>query len=139
MGGCVKVLLVDDDAVVRQSLKLVLSDLTTAVHEASSAHDALRLALSEAWDAVVLDMVMPDANGIAVLAVLKRERPDLPVLIVSLYADPYYVRGAMRAGASGYVRKEAAGDELVPALRSVLSGTPYLSPTLVHSASAADV
>ncbi len=137
-GGLVKVLLVDDDAVVRQSVKLVLADVTQRVTEAASGHEALRLALSETWDVVVLDMVMPDANGIAVLSVLQRERPDLPVLIVSLYSDPYYVRGALRAGAAGYVRKEAAGDELVPALHSVLSGTRYLSPALMSGPSALD-
>jgi two-component system invasion response regulator UvrY len=124
-----KILIADDNERHRNNLKLLLADVATVVGEAASGHEALSKSLAYAWDAVLLDILMPDVNGIAVLRVLHMDRPTLPVILVSTYYDHFYVRGARRAGAAGYINKTAVSDELVPALRHVLAGGKYFSPT----------
>jgi two-component system, NarL family, invasion response regulator UvrY len=124
----IKVLIADDHAIVRKGLKEILrgeTDLTVA-GEASDGLEALDRALGEPWDVVVLDITMPGASGVEVLKKIKRERPALPVVMLSMHANSGIVRGCLDLGASGYVLKEAAPEELVAAIRSAMDGDVYV-------------
>ena len=127
-----RVLIVDDHAVVRAGLKLLVDgqqDLE-AVGEAGSARDAIFEARSLKPDVVLLDVVMPDQNGIEIVPQLLKENPESKVLVLSMQDEPRYVREAFEAGASGYVLKEGADSELVAAIREVADGGRYVHPQL---------
>ena len=127
-----RVLIVDDHAVVRAGLKLLVdgqNDLET-VGEAGTARDAIFESRSLKPDIVLLDVVMPDQNGIEIVPQLLKENPDSKVLVLSMQDEPRYVREAFEAGASGYVLKEAADSELVAAIREVAGGGRYVHPEL---------
>ena len=87
---------------------------------------------------VVLDITMPGANGLVVLKQIKRERPDLPVLMLSMHSAELYVNGSLKAGASGYLNKESAPEELLIAIRAVLVGQTYVSGALKRTSSGGD-
>jgi two-component system response regulator NreC len=127
-----RVLIVDDHAVVRSGLKLVLEgeDGIEPVGEAGNARDAIFEARSFKPDVILLDVVMPDQSGIEIIPTLLKENPDVKVLVLSMQDDPRYVREAFAAGASGYVLKEAADNEVVAAVREVASGGRYVHPEL---------
>lgn len=128
----IRVLIADDHAIVRQGLRQILSetdDLLVA-GEASDGVDAMRLARDETWDVVLLDVSMPNRNGIDTLKMLRKELPRLPVLILSMHPEEQYAVRALKAGAAGYVTKQSAPEQLVTAIRQVASGNKYISPTL---------
>ena len=128
----VRVLIVDDHAVVRTGLRLLLDtedDLET-VAEAGTARDAVFEARKHKPDVVLMDVVLPDRSGIEVTPDVLKEAPEAKVLVLSMEDDPSYVREAFSAGASGYVLKEAADNELVTALRQVAAGERYVHPSL---------
>ena len=127
-----RVLIVDDHAVVRSGLKLVLEseEGIEPVGEAGSARDAIFEARSTKPDVILLDVVMPDQSGIEVIPTLLKENPEAKVLVLSMQDDPQYVREAFAAGASGYVLKEAADREVVAAVREVAAGGRYVHPEL---------
>ena len=127
-----RVLIADDHAIVRKGLRDILREASeeALVGEASNGLEALELARGEEWDVVVLDITMPGANGLAVLKQLKRERPQLPVLMLSMHSGDLYVSGSLLAGASGYLNKESAPEELLNAIHSVLEGQTYVSQSL---------
>jgi two-component system response regulator NreC len=126
------VLIVDDHAVVRSGLRLVLEaeDGIEAVGEAGTARDAIFEARSVKPDVILLDVVMPDQSGLEIIPTLLKENPDAKVLVLSMQDDPQYVREAFGAGASGYVLKEAADNEVVAAVREVAGGGRYVHPEL---------
>jgi DNA-binding NarL/FixJ family response regulator len=127
-----RVLIVDDHAVVRACLKLLVDgqqDLET-IGEAGSAREAIFEARSLKPDVVLLDVVMPDQNGIEIVPQLLNENPESKVLVLSMQDEPRYVREAFEAGASGYVLKEAADSEVVAAIREVAGGGRYVHPEL---------
>jgi DNA-binding NarL/FixJ family response regulator len=136
----VRVLIVDDHAVVRSGLRLLLAaaDDLEPVGEAGSARDAVFQARALKPDVILLDIVMPDQTGLDVLPQLKRENPDAQVLVLSMQDEPRYVREAFAAGASGYVLKEAADNEVVAAIREVAGGGRYVNPELGARLVAAD-
>ncbi|MDQ3875225.1 MAG: response regulator transcription factor [Actinomycetota bacterium] len=128
----VRVVVVDDHAVVRSGLRLVLDaeeDIET-VAEAGNAREAIFAVRREQPDVVLMDVVMPGASGIDATPAVLREAPDAKVLVLSMQDDPAYVREAFAAGASGYVLKEAADEELVAAVREVAAGGRYVHPAL---------
>jgi two-component system response regulator NreC len=128
----IRVLIVDDHAVVRAGLRLLVDaegDLE-AVGEAGDAREALFEARSSRPDVILMDVVMPDQSGLDVLPSLLHEHPETKVLILSMQDDPRYVREAFAAGASGYVLKEAADNEVVGAIREVARGGRYVHPEL---------
>jgi two-component system response regulator NreC len=127
-----RVLIVDDHAVVRSGLRLVLEaeDGIEPVAEAGTARDAIFEARSVKPDVILLDVVMPDQSGLEIIPTLLKENPDTKVLVLSMQDDPQYVREAFGAGASGYVLKEAADNEVVAAVREVASGGRYVHPEL---------
>ena len=125
-----KVLVADDHAVVRRGSADILDEANDMelTGEASSGEEVLAMVREGDWDVVVLDIAMPRMSGLEVLREIKHIRPDLPVLILSMYeADQYAVR-MLRAGAFGYINKETAPDVLVQAIHEIRQGGRYLSP-----------
>lgn len=129
-----RILLTEDHAVVRQGLKLVLADhFKKAVFgEARNATEALDRVWKEKWDVVVLDITMPGRSGLEVLKEIKRSRPKLPVLILSMHPEDQFAVRLFKAGASGYLTKESAGEELVGAIKKVVAGGRYISPSMAE-------
>jgi two-component system response regulator NreC len=128
----IRVLIVDDHPVVRSGLRRVIdaeSDIQT-VGEAGDADRAVFEAIENKPDVVVLDVMMPNKSGIEGLPALLQAVPDAKVLILSMQDDPRYVREAFDAGASGYVLKDAADNEVVGAIRAVAAGERYVHPSL---------
>ena len=134
------VVVVDDHAVVRSGLRLLLEaqEDIDVVGEAGNAKDAVFRARALKPDVILLDVVMPGESGIDVLPQLRKESPETKVLVLSMQDDPSYVREAFAAGASGYVLKEAADEEVVAAVREVAGGGRYVHPTLGARLIAAD-
>jgi len=132
MNGKINVLIADDHAIVRQGLRQILSETEDLVvaGEADDGVDAMRLVRAGEWDVVLLDISMPNRNGIDTLKMLKKEFPRLPVLILSMHEEDLYAVRALKAGASGYLTKKSAPELLVTAIRQVASGHKYVSPTL---------
>jgi two-component system, NarL family, invasion response regulator UvrY len=134
MADKINVLIADDHAIVRQGLKQILSeteDLLVA-GEADDGADALRLARNQNWDVFLLDVTMPNRNGIDTLKQLKKEFPRLPVLILSMHPEEQYAVRAIKSGASGYLTKQSAPELLVTAIRQVAAGKKFISPSLAE-------
>ncbi len=127
-------MLTDDHAVVRQGLKLILADRfkTARFGEANNATEALNRVWNEKWDVVVLDITMPGRSGLEVLKEIKRSRPKLPVLVLSMHPEDQFAVRMLKAGAAGYLTKESAGEELVGAIKKVVAGGRYISPSLAE-------
>ena len=130
----IRALIADDHAVVRQGLKQILGDTPEMVvaGEATTGQEVLDKVRAETWDVVVLDISMPDRSGLDVLKQLRSERPKLPVLVLSMHSEDQYAVRVLKAGASGYLTKDSAPDELVKAIRKVVSGGTYVSSFLAE-------
>jgi two-component system, NarL family, invasion response regulator UvrY len=129
-----RILLVDDHAVVRDGIKRMFDDKPGAVSfgEADSPETALKLAEGQEWDVVILDITLGDRSGLEVLKELRKIRPRLPVLILSMHSEEQYARRAFRAGASGYVTKDCSREELVGAVQKVSGGSKYITAALAE-------
>lgn len=130
----IKVLIADDHPIVRRGLKQILveqRDMTVG-GEARNAKEALDLADNGNWNVMVLDLNMPDMNGLDVLKQVKKKYPKSPVLILSVNPEEQYAVRALRTGASGYLTKESAPEELVKAIRKVVSGGKYVTSSLAE-------
>ena len=130
----VRLLIIDDHTIVRHGLRQVVSDAAdiNVAAEAGSSAEAIRLLREGSFDMVLLDISLPDKNGIDTLKQIKRDRPALPVIMLSMHAEDEFGVRAMKAGASGYVNKQNAHDQLVTAIRQVASGRRYISPDLAE-------
>ena len=130
----VRILIVDDHAVVRSGLKqfLVGNNDCAKVEEAGSGSEALALVTSSDWDVVLLDIGLPDLNGIEVLKRIKQMKPGLPVLIFSMFAEDDYAMTALEGGAAGFLSKDSSPEEIVDAIHRVSTGAKYLSPGLTE-------
>jgi len=128
----IRVVIVDDHALVRSGLRLLLEaeEDVTVEDEGGNAEEAIRLARLHKPDVVLLDVVMPGQSGLDAVPAILEAAPKASVLVLSMQDDPSYVRQAFAAGASGYLLKEAADNELVAALREVAGGGRYVHPTL---------
>jgi two-component system, NarL family, invasion response regulator UvrY len=128
----IRVLVVDDHAVVRRGVTQILADEPdlTVVGEASTGREALQLARQTAFDVLVLDMSLPDMNGLEVLRQVKGLQPAARALILSIYPEEQYALRTLKAGALGYLTKESAPTELVTAVRQVAGGSRYISQAL---------
>jgi len=129
-----RILIVDDHAVVRGGLRQFLAntdDLEIAA-EAATGFDALALIPGGDWDLVLLDMSLPDLNGLEVIKRIKRMHPDLPVLIFSMFSEAEFAIPALNAGASGYLNKDSPPHQILAAIRTVVDGARYVSPTLAE-------
>jgi DNA-binding NarL/FixJ family response regulator len=129
-----KILVVDDHEVVRKGLMKVLAEALQPVKidEAGNGQEAMSKVRKGEYELVVLDLKMPGKSGLDVLKEIKQHRPKLPVLILSMHPEEQFAIRAMRAGASGYLTKESAGDELVLAIRKALKGERYISDSLAQ-------
>src|SRR5438552_14372939 len=130
----IRIAIADDHAVVRRGLCQIISetnDLKVA-GEAASADELLTLLRSRPFDLVVLDLTLGIRSGIELLKHIKSEYPRLPVLILSMHAEDLFAVRALRAGASGYVQKEGAPEELLTAIRSIVAGKTYVSKAMAE-------
>lgn len=128
----IRVLIADDHPIVRQGVQKIV-DATPDMRVTSEAVDArqtLERAASDPVDLVLLDLAMPGADGLDVLKDLKRTRPQLPILVLTMYSEEQFAIRALKAGAGGYLTKDAVPDELVRAIRTVVGGRHYISSTL---------
>ena len=123
-----KVLIADDHAIVRKGLKEILRERPepTEVGEAGDGPSVLSM-ISDGWDVLVLDISMPRLSGLDVLREIKRAHPDLPVLMLSMHSAPLYIQQSLKLGASGYLSKESAPEELLQAIDAVRGGGIYIS------------
>ena len=130
----IRVLIADDHAIVRQGLKQILAETKDMVvaGEAETAHEALKLVREAEWDVALLDISMPDKSGIDTLKLIRKERPKLPVLMLSMHPEDHYAVRCLKAGASGYLTKQSAPVQLVRAIRQVASGRKYISPAVAE-------
>lgn len=130
----IRTVIADDHPVVRRGLRQVLADTgdISVVAEAERGQEVLDIVRNQAVDVVVLDIVMPDGTGIEVLRTLKREHTNLPVLVLSMHAEDQYGVPALKAGASGYISKATATDQLVTAIRKAAGGGKFISPGLAE-------
>lgn len=129
-----KIMLVDDHPVVRQGIRLILGAEPgiEVCAEAATAAGALEYVRTIDLDLVVLDINLPDQNGFVVLQEIRRHRPDLPVLILSIQPEEHMAARALKAGASGFLNKESAPEELIKAVRTLARGRKYISPRLAE-------
>src|SRR5437660_12054436 len=127
-----RILIADDHAVVRRGLKQILADEFKKADfgEASNAREALDRIRKENWDTVVLDITMPGRSGLEALKEMKEARPKLPVLVLSMHPEDQFAVRVLKTGASGYMTKESAPEELVGAIKKVVSGARHISSSL---------
>src|ERR1019366_2828997 len=132
----IKVLVADDHPVVRKGLQTCLAKQGNlkVVGEAADGDEALRKARELSPDVVLMDISMPGMNGLAVTEVLRKEAPDMKVLILSVHSNKHYIARVIQAGAHGYVSKEAPPEELVRAIQSVYDGEPHFSEDIARAA-----
>jgi DNA-binding NarL/FixJ family response regulator len=130
----IRVLIADDHAIVRQGLRLILLDTPDMVvaGEAENGVEAMHMVRKGGWDVVLMDVTMPERNGIDTLKLLKKEYPKLPVIILSMHPEEHYAIRALKAGASGYLTKQSAPDQLVTAIRQVAGGKKYVSAAVAE-------
>lgn len=128
----IRVLIADDHPIVRQGIQKIVDanpDMRVEA-EAVDAHQTIERAGGNTVDLVLLDLSMPGADGLDVLKDLKRRRPHLPVLVLTMHSEEQFAIRALKAGAGGYLTKEAVPEELVRAIRTVVGGRHYISATL---------
>lgn len=130
----IKILIADDHAVVRQGVQYILMNEFKEVEfgEARNAEEVLDKVKKRDWDMVILDIKMPGKSGLNILEQLKNVRPHLAVFILSMYPEEQYAMRLLKSGASGYMNKENAPEELARAVRKVLTGGVYISPSFTQ-------
>jgi two-component system invasion response regulator UvrY len=131
----IRIAIADDHAIVRQGLRQILAahgDFEV-IGEAANHGEVMQLLRRETFDVLLLDIAMPGKNGIDTLKQVRLERPKLPVLMLSMYPEDQYAFRALKAGASGYLTKMTAADQLVDAIRTITRGRKYITPELAES------
>jgi DNA-binding NarL/FixJ family response regulator len=128
----IKILIADDHAIVRRGLKQIVAETADIVvsDEASTGQEVLKQIRSNKYDVVVLDISLPDRDGLDILKQIRKEKPNLPVLVLTMHPEEQYAVRVLNAGGSGYLTKESAPDELIIALRRVSAGRRYISNSL---------
>jgi len=126
----IRVLLADDHAIVRAGLKEILADTgdIEVAGEAANGQEVLARVSAQDFDIAVLDLSMPGRNGIELIKLVKAEKPKLRILVLSMHSEEQYAVRALKAGASGYLSKESAADQLVAAIRRIAAGGAYVTP-----------
>jgi len=133
-GSALRVFVADDHALFREGVKALLaeeSDLAVA-GEAGTAKETLHRIRSEQWDILLLDISLPDGSGIDLLRQIRPHKPDLPILILSMHPEEQYAVNLLRAGANGYITKDAVPQQVVQAIRTLLQGRKYISPAVAN-------
>ena len=129
-----RILIADDHTVVRKGLRQILLDEfpTAQIQEVADAEELVKEVMNAKWDVVVSDLSMPGRSGLDALQQIKLSHPDLPVLILSIHPEEQYALRALKSGASGYLSKDTAPDELVKAVQKVLLGKKYISQSIAE-------
>jgi two-component system invasion response regulator UvrY len=130
----IKLLVADDHAIVRKGIEQIIAETADIVvsAEARNGQEVIEKAAKNVYDLVLLDIAMPGRDGLEVLKELKKNRPKLAVLMLSMYPEEQYAIRALRSGAAGYLTKESAPDELIAAIRKVSAGGKYISSSLAE-------
>ena len=130
----IRVLIVDDHAIVRQGLRRILEEAKgmKVAGEAANGIEALKMLRTEKFDVILLDISMPEKNGIDTLKLIMDRNRDAKVLMLSMYPEDQYAVRLMKAGASGYLTKETAPEQLVKAIRAVVEGKKHINSTLAE-------
>lgn len=130
----IRILIADDHAIFREGLKHILSECADVrvAAEAKNGQEVLEKIWHDKYDMVLLDISMPGMSGLEVLKQLKIEKPKLPVLVLSMHPEEQYAVRVLRAGASGYLTKESAPDELITAIRKISQGRKYITSSLAE-------
>jgi two-component system, NarL family, invasion response regulator UvrY len=130
----IKILIADDHTLFRKGLQHILSEYPDLVvtDEASNGQEVLDKIWHNDYDMVLLDITMPGMTGLEALKQLKNDRPRLPVLVLSMHPEEQYAVRVIRAGASGYLRKESAPDELITAIQRISAGRKYITSSLAE-------
>jgi two-component system invasion response regulator UvrY len=134
IGSPSRVFVADDHALFREGVKSLLAeepDLVVA-GEAGSARETLQRIRNESYDVLLLDLSLPDGSGIDLLHQIRPHLPDLPILILSMHSEEQYAVSLLRAGANGYITKDAVPQQVVQAIRTLLQGRKYISPAVAH-------
>jgi DNA-binding NarL/FixJ family response regulator len=131
----IRIVIADDHAIVRQGLRQILAAQGDfeVIGEAANHGEVMQLLRREACDVLLLDIAMPGKNGIETLKQVRMEKPKLPVLVLSMYPEDQYAFRALKAGASGYLTKMTAADQLVDAIRTITRGRKYITQELAQS------
>ena len=130
----IRVLIADDHAIVRHGLKQILAETDDLIvaGEAETGFQAIKMARQDTFDVILLDISLPDRNGIEVLSQIKKTHPRLAVLMLSMHTEHEFAIRALKAGASGYLNKQSAPVQLVTAIRQVAVGRKYISAALAE-------
>jgi DNA-binding NarL/FixJ family response regulator len=130
-----RILLADDFPIVREGLKQLLQEEIQSVcfGEAANCSEALRLIEKEDWDILVLDICMPGRNGLEALKEVKSKKPDLPVLVLSMYPEDQFAERAINSGADGYINKESDPESIIVAIKKIIGGGKYLTPSCAEN------
>src|SRR5688572_11425150 len=133
-----RIMLVDDHPIVRRGLRDILVDAFTdaTIEEVGSGTEAIAIARAQHWDVVVLDLTLPDCSGLEVLKRVREAQNRVPVLILSMHAAEQFARRAIAAGASGYLTKDTADEELVTAVTRLVRGGKYFGPQILEHVAA---
>ncbi len=127
-------LIADDHTVVRKGLKQILLEAfpSATIEEVTDAEALLKMVFSRTWDVIISDISMPGRSGLEVLQQIKQHYPKLPVLILSVHSEDLYALRVLKAGASGYLNKDSAPEQLVAAVNRVMQGKKYITPTIAE-------
>lgn len=130
----IKIFIADDHAIVRKGLKQIISETPDMIvsEEADNGLEALDKISENNYDVILLDISMPGKNGLEILRLVKRKKPQLPVLMLSVHPEEQYAIRSLRAGAAGYLTKESAPDELIAAIRKISKGGKFVNASLAE-------
>ena len=130
----IRILIADDHAIVREGLKQIVAEETDmkVTGEAANANELFELLDGDSWEIIVLDINMPGKSGLEALKEMKTKNIKVPVLILSMFSEDQYGLRAIKAGAAGYLKKVSAPTDLVSAIRKIVGGGKYISPTLAE-------
>lgn len=133
-----KVLIADDHEIVRRGIKQILREEFSFAHidEAADTDTLIAKAVANGWDIIISDMAMPGGGGLKALHHIHQEVPEVPVLILSIYPEEQYALRVIKAGAAGYLNKDAAPEELINAVQKILSGKKFITPEVAEQLSA---
>lgn len=129
-----RVLIADDHAVVRRGIRQILTEGLSFPHigEAPETIELIRMALEEDWDIIISDISMPGGGGLEALKAIRKQKPTQPILIVSIFPEEHYAVKVLSLGAAGYLNKDAATEELLNAVKIILSGRRYIQPIIAE-------
>ncbi len=134
----IRILIADDHTVVRKGLRQILAEEFTdaIIAEVPDGAELIKKVIKEKWDLIISDLTMPGKNGLEALQEIKQLYPNLPVLILSIHPEEQYAIRVLKAGASGYLKKDTAPDELVDAVHRILQGKKYITLSIAEKLAA---